>query len=81
MAEPGKTICGDDLYKLSETAKAEGVTVASKLHELEGVTIQTLVLPGPGVIQQATRSGRKKRGDRQVRAQDRAWREQQKRGQ
>jgi hypothetical protein len=82
MAEPGKTISGDDLYNLSQAAKAEGVTVTSKLHELNGVSIQTLVLPGPGVVLQATRSGRRKRrGDRQLRAQDRAWREQQKRGQ
>jgi hypothetical protein len=81
VAESGKTISGDDLYNLSQAAKAEGVTATSKLHELKGVSTQTLVLPGPGVVPQATRSGRKKRGDRQLRAQDRAWREQQKRRQ
>ena len=82
MAEPGKTISGDDLYNLFQAAKAEGVTVTSKLHELKGVSIQTFVLPGPGAVQQATRSGRRKRrGDGQLRAQDRAWREHQKRGQ
>jgi hypothetical protein len=79
MAEPGKTISGDDLYNLIQAAKAEGVTATSKMHELKGVSIQTFVSPGPGVVRQATRSGRKRRGDRQLRAQDRAWREQQKR--
>ena len=81
LAEPGKTISGDDLYNLFQAAKAEGVTVTSKLHELKGVSIQTQILPGPGVVLQATRFGRKRRGDRQLRAQDRAWRERQKRGQ
>jgi len=81
MADPGKTIRGEDLYNLIQAAKAEGVTVASKVHELKGVSVQTVVTPGPGVVRQATRSGRKRRGDPQVRAQDRAWREKQKRGQ
>jgi hypothetical protein len=79
MAEPGKTISGDDLYNLIQAAKAEGVTATSKMHELRGVNIQTFVSPGPGVVRQAIRSGRKRRGDRQLRAQDRAWREQQRR--
>jgi hypothetical protein len=79
MAEPGKTISGDDLYNLIQAAKAEGVTATSKMHELTGVSVQTFVSPGPGVVPQATRSGRKRRGNRQLRAQDRAWREQQKR--
>jgi hypothetical protein len=61
--------------------KAEGVTSTSKMRELKGVSVQTFVSPGPDVIRQATRSGRKRRGDRQLRAQDRAWREQQKREQ
>ena len=60
MAEPGKTISGDDLYNLIQAAKAEGVTATSKMHELKGVSIQTFVLPGPGAVQQATRSGRRK---------------------
>ena len=81
MAEPGKTISGEDLYNLIQAAKAEGVSVASRMHELKGVSVQTLVSPGPGVVRQATRSGRKRRGDRQLRAQDRAWREKQKRRQ
>jgi hypothetical protein len=79
VAEPGKKISGDDLYHLIQAAKAEGVTAASKMHELKDASILTLVFPGPSVARQATRSGRNRRGDRQLRAQDRAWREQQKR--
>lgn len=81
MAEPGKTISGEDLYNLFQKAKAEGVTATSKMRELKNVTVQTFVSPGPGVVRQATRSGRKskRRGDQQVRLQDRAWRELQKR--
>jgi hypothetical protein len=80
MAPPGKAIAGEDIYNLIQAAKAEGVTIASKMRNLQGASVQTFVSPGPGVVRQATRSGRKKRrGDRKVRAQDRAWREQQKR--
>jgi hypothetical protein len=79
--EPGKTISGDDLYNLFQAAKVQGVTAASKMHELKGVRVQTLVSPGPGVIRQATRFGRKRRGDWLLREQDRAWREKQRRGQ
>jgi hypothetical protein len=80
MAPPGKTIAGEDIYNLIQEAKAEGVTLASKMRNLQGASVQTFVSPGPGVVRQATRSGRKKRrGNRQLRAQDRAWREQQKR--
>jgi hypothetical protein len=81
VPEPGKTISGEDVYNLIQAAKAEGVTATSKMHELKGVSVQTSVSPGPGVVQQATRSGRKKRVDRKLRAQDRAWREQRKRRQ
>lgn len=79
MAEPGKTISGEDIYNLIQQAQAEGVTVSSKMRELKGVTVQTFVSPGPGVVRQAARSGRRRRGDPQLRAQDRAWRERQKR--
>ena len=79
MAEPGKTISGEDIYNLIQRAQADGVTISSKMRELKDVTVQTFVSPGPGVVQQAPRSGRKRRGDRQIRAQDRAWRERQKR--
>jgi hypothetical protein len=81
LAEPGNSISGEDLDNLIQKAKAEGVTVSSKLRELKGVSVQTIVSPGPGVVRQAPRSGRKRCGDPQRRAQDRVWRERQKRGQ
>src|ERR1039458_3125880 len=41
FAEPGKTIKGDDIYNLIQAAKAENVTITSKLHQLKDVSIQT----------------------------------------
>jgi hypothetical protein len=79
LAEPGKTIRGEDIYNLIQQAQAEGVTATSKLRDLKNVNVQTCVSPGPGVVRQAPRCGRKRRGDQQLRAQDRAWREQKKR--
>ena len=64
MAEPGKTIRGEDIYDLIQEAKAEGVTVTSKMRKLKNVSVQTFVSPGPGVVMQAPRSGRKRRSDR-----------------
>lgn len=80
MAAPGRTISGEDIHNLIQQAQAEGVTVSSKMRDLKDVSVQTFVSAGPGVIRQAVRSGRKRRGDPQVRAEDRAWREKQKRG-
>ena len=79
VAEPGKTIKGEDIHNLIEEARREGVTATSKLRKLKGVQMQTFVSPGPGVVHQAARSGRKRKGAPQLRAQDRAWRERQKR--
>ena len=79
IAKPGKTISGENIHNLIKQAQAEGVTISSKMRELEGVRVQTFVSPGPGVVRQALRSGRKRRGDPQVCAEDRAWRERQKR--
>lgn len=79
MAQPGKTIRGEDIYNLIQQARAEGVTATSKMRELKNVTIETTVSPGPGVVRQAPRSGRKRRSDKEARARDRAWREQHKR--
>ncbi len=81
IAEPGKTIKGEDIYNLIEAAKAENVTVTSKLRGLQGANITTIVSPGPGVVSQAIRSGgrKRKRGNRQVVQEDRAWRERLKR--
>jgi hypothetical protein len=76
-----ETISGEELYNLFQAASAEGVTASSKLRELKDVSVQTIVSPGPGVVRQAPRSGRKRRGDPQRRAHDRAWRERQKRKQ
>jgi hypothetical protein len=80
IAEPGKTIKGEDIYNLIQAAKAEKVTITSKLRELQGANITTMVSPGAGVVAQAVRSGRKrKRGNRLLVQLDREWRERLKR--
>lgn len=59
-ASEGGTIDGDALYSIIEEAKEKGVTIASMLHKLPNSTSKTIVSPGPGVVEQAPRSGRKK---------------------
>jgi hypothetical protein len=56
IAEPGKTIKGEEIYNLIQAAKAENVTVTSKLRQLQGASITTVVSPGAGVVAQAIRS-------------------------
>lgn len=81
VAEPGKTIKGEDLYNLIQLAKAEKVTVTSKLRQLQGASITTIVSPGAGVVAQAVRAGgrKRKRRNKQMIQADREWRERQKR--
>jgi len=62
MADEGTTINGDDLYNIMQEAKAKGVTISSLLHKLKNVKTQVIVTPGPGVVEQAPRTGRKKGG-------------------
>lgn len=63
MAEEGKTINGDDLYAIIQEAKSKGVTVASLIHKLPNATPRIMVTPGPGVVEQAPRTRRKKDSD------------------
>jgi hypothetical protein len=81
VAEPGKPIRGEDIYNLIQAAKAENVTVTSRLHSLQGANITTVVSAGPGVVAQAIRSGRRKqkRDNQQVLEEVREWRERLKR--
>ncbi len=60
IAKEGETINGDDLYEIIQEAKEKNVTVASLLNRLPNAQTQVIVSPGPGVVQQAPRSGRKK---------------------
>lgn len=60
LAEEGQTISGDDLYEIIQEAKAKNVTVASLMHKLPNARTRVIVTPGPGVVEQAPRSGRKK---------------------
>jgi len=76
VAEPGKPMKAEDVQRLMLEARAEGVTFAKKARQMKNVNVTTVVSAGPGVIEQKVRSGR---GRKQLRDQDRAWREQQKR--
>ncbi len=60
MAEEGTTIRGEDLYEIIREAKAKGVTMSSLMHKLPNVRTRILVTPGPGVVEQTPRTGRKK---------------------
>jgi len=60
MADEGTTIKGEDLYNIIQEAKAKGVTVSSLMYKLPNVKTEVIVTPGPGVVEQAPRTGRKK---------------------
>jgi hypothetical protein len=62
IADEGTTISGEDIYKILQEAKAKGVTVASLMHKLpiKNASTQVFVTPGPAVVEQALRTGRKK---------------------
>lgn len=79
MADPGTRIRGEDIYNLLQAARAEGVTATSKMRELKNVKVRTTVSAGPGVVEQAPRSARKRGRDKEAARRDRAWREQRKR--
>lgn len=59
MAEEGKTINSDDVYAIMQESKEKGVTVASLMHKLPNAQTRIIVSPGPGVVEQAPRTGRK----------------------
>ena len=60
MANEGTTIRGEDLYNIIQEAKAKGVTVSSLTHKLPNAKTRVIVSPGPGVVEQAPRPGRKR---------------------
>jgi hypothetical protein len=65
IADEGTTISGKDLYDAIQRAKAKGVTIASELRNIPNAKLRTIVTPGPGVVEQAPRTGgrnRKKKG-------------------
>ncbi|MCF8496201.1 MAG: hypothetical protein K9G62_05995 [Alphaproteobacteria bacterium] len=65
MADEGQTISGEDVYQIFEKAKKNGVTVASLAHEIPNASARVVVSPGPGVVGQALRSGRRKKDNKQ----------------
>lgn len=61
LAEDEHGIDGTALYELIEKARADGVSIASRLRELPNAKVTTVISPGPGVVEQAPRKGRGKR--------------------
>ena len=62
IADEGMTINMDEISEIIEEAKAKGVPVASLLQNHPNYRTQVVISPGPGVIEQAPRSQRKRKG-------------------
>lgn len=56
VAEEGKKMKGEDIYKVMQEAKEKGVTMASLMHKVPNAEVRIIVSPGPGVVEQAPRS-------------------------
>jgi hypothetical protein len=58
-AEPGKTISGEDIYKIFQESKEKNVTISSLAHKL-GAKSTTFIEPAPSVPEIAHRTKRKR---------------------
>lgn len=56
-AKDGGTIKGEDVYKIIQKAKENGVSIASLAHEVPNAEVEVSVSPGAGVVEQAPRTG------------------------
>jgi len=63
VADEGTTMRGEDIYNLIQEARAKNVTIASLIHKLPNSSARVVVSPGPGVVEQAPRSGGRKKRD------------------
>ena len=62
VADEGTKMSGEDIYNVIQEAKSKGVTVASLMHKLQNASTTVTVTPGPSVVEQASRTGgRRKR--------------------
>lgn len=62
MAQPGKTISGEELYKVFQEAKATGKTITSVARKtLKDVSISTMVTAGDGLPEAKIRKPRSRR--------------------
>lgn len=59
MARPGETISGDDIADLIEESKRTGVPLAKLMRRLDA-TVKTVIQPGKGVPEMASRSQTKR---------------------
>ncbi|WP_298097307.1 hypothetical protein [Brevundimonas sp.] len=56
IAKPGTTMSGDDLYAMFTKARASKVTIASLAREFPDAVTESVVSPGPGVVEPAVRT-------------------------
>jgi hypothetical protein len=56
-ADEGTTISGETIFNILQEAKAKNVTAASLFRKMVNVSTKVIVSPGPGVVEQAPRSG------------------------
>ncbi len=63
MADEGTTMRGEDIYNIIQEARAKKVTIASLMHKIPNSTARVIVTPGPGVVEQAPRTGGRGKGD------------------
>jgi hypothetical protein len=59
-ADEGTVMKGEDILALYEEAKSTGVSIGTLLRQgkIPNVSVETYASPGPGVVEQKTRSGR-----------------------
>lgn len=60
FADEGTKISGEDIWRAIEEARRDKVTIASRLKNIPNTSAKIMVTPGPGVVEQAPRSGGRK---------------------
>jgi hypothetical protein len=69
VADEGTTMKGEDIAAVIEESKKTGVPIGTLLRRgrIPNVTVRTVATPGPGVVEQTTRSGR---GGKKISSED-----------
>lgn len=57
VADEGANISGEAIYEMIRRAREDGVTIASRVHEIPNASAQTVITEGPGVVDPAPRQG------------------------
>lgn len=57
IADDGHAMSGEQIYDMIETARKDGVSIASRARTIQNASAQTIISEGPGVIDPAPREG------------------------